>query len=84
MRVGAGSPYDRRRPLWHGGRGASDVALFLTVLLRVGFDRVISVASCMKRMAPRGVSMVRRLLVKSALVMFGCLPVVAGGMCKMF
>ena len=84
MRVGAGSPYDRRRPLWHGGRGASDVALFLTVLLRVGFDRVISVASCMKRMAPRGVSMVCRLFVMPGVVMFGGFPMVVSGMCQMF
>ena len=54
------------------------------VLLGVSLHCLFSVPSRMNDVSPRCVSMVRRLLVKSALVMFGRLPVVAGGVCKMF
>jgi hypothetical protein len=47
----------------------------------MGFDCVISVAPCMKRMAPRGVSMVRSLLVMAGLMMLGGLRMVTCGMC---
>jgi serine protease SohB len=43
-----------------------------------------SVLSGVNRVVPRGVGMVCRLLVISGVVMFGCFPVVAGGMRKMF
>jgi hypothetical protein len=58
--------------------------LFLAVLFGVSHHRVFSVLSGVNRVAPRGVGMVCRLLVISGVVMFGCFPVVAGGMRKMF
>jgi hypothetical protein len=54
------------------------------VFLGVSLHRLFSVPSSMNDVSPRCMSMVRRLLVKSALVMFGSLPVVAGSMCQMF
>ena len=50
----------------------------------MSLHRLFSVPSSMDDVRSRCMSMVRRLLVKSALVMFGSLPMVAGSMCKMF
>jgi len=54
------------------------------VRLSVSLHCLFGVPSTMKDVSPRYVSMVRRLLVKPGLVMFGRLPVVVGGVCKMF
>jgi hypothetical protein len=54
------------------------------MLVSVSLHCLFSVPSAMNDVSPRCVSMVRRLLVMSGLVMFGRLPVMAGGMCKMF
>ena len=51
------------------------------MLLRMGLHCFISVASSVKRMAPRGMSMVRRLLVVASLMMLGGLHMVTCGMC---
>jgi hypothetical protein len=58
--------------------------LLFPVLLGVSLHRFFSVPSRVNGVRPGCVSVVRRLLVKSALVVFGRLPVMAGGMCKMF
>ena len=54
------------------------------MLLGVSFRCFFSMPSGVISVGIRCVSMVRRLLVKSALVMFGSLPVVASGVRKMF
>jgi hypothetical protein len=58
--------------------------LFFPVLLGMCLHCFFSVSSTMNNVSPRYMSMVRRLLVKSGLVMFGCFPVVTSGVCKMF
>jgi hypothetical protein len=57
--------------------------LFFFVLLGVGLHCLFRMPSGMNGVSPRGVSMVRRLFVKSGLVMFGRLSVMTGGVCKM-
>ena len=58
--------------------------LLFPVFLGVSLHCLFSVPSCMNGVSPCRVSVVRRLLMKSALMMFGRLPVVAGGVRKMF
>jgi hypothetical protein len=58
--------------------------LFLAVLVGVSHHRVFSVLSCVNYVAPRGVSMVCRLLMMSGVVVLGSFAVVAGCMGKMF
>ena len=53
------------------------------MLLRMSLHCLFGVTSAMNNVRPRNVGMVRRLFVKSGLVMFGGLPVVAGRVCKM-
>jgi hypothetical protein len=53
------------------------------VLLGVSFHGFFSVPSRVNDVCPRCVSVVRRLLVKSALVMFGCFPMVMSSVCEM-
>jgi hypothetical protein len=57
--------------------------LFLAVLLRVSLYRFFSMTSAMNYVAPRSVSVVRRLFMMSGIVVLGRLLVVVGGMFKM-
>ena len=56
----------------------------LPVVLSVSLPCRVSVLSGMKVVTPCYGSMVRRPLVISGLAVFGRLPVVVGGVCKMF
>ena len=58
--------------------------LFFFVLLGVGLHCLFRMPSGMNGVSPRRVSMMRCLLVKSTLVMFGGLSVVASGVRKLF
>ena len=58
--------------------------LLFPVFLAVSLHCLFSVPSCVNGVSPRRVSMMRCLLVKSTLVMFGGLSVVASGVRKMF
>ena len=58
--------------------------LFFPVLLCVSLHCLFSMPSRMNDVSPRRVSVMRCLLVKSTLVMFGGLSVVASGVRKMF
>jgi hypothetical protein len=58
--------------------------LLLAVLFGMGLCRFFRVMPTMKRMRPRSVSMMRRLLVMSAFVMFGRFSVVPSSMRMMF
>jgi hypothetical protein len=58
--------------------------LFFPVFLGVSLHCLFSMPSRMNDVSPRRVSMMRCLLVKSTLVMFGGLSVVASGVRKMF
>jgi hypothetical protein len=55
-------------------------ALLFPVLFGVSLHCLFSVPSRMNGVGPCGVGMVRRLLMKSAFVMFGRFAVVTGGM----
>jgi hypothetical protein len=57
--------------------------LFVAVLLVVGFYRLFSVASRMDCMRPCYMSVVRRFLVMSALVVLCCFTMMAGRVAKM-
>jgi hypothetical protein len=63
---------------------AAPAKLFLPVFLGVSFHRLLGMSARVNGVRPRGVSMVRRLLVVSTLVMLGRLSMVAGGVCQMF
>ena len=58
--------------------------LFFSVFLGVSLYCLFCVSSGVNGVSPRCVSVVRRLFVKSGLVVFGRLAVVAGSVCKMF
>jgi hypothetical protein len=58
--------------------------LFLAVLVGMSLHGLFSMPSAMNYVAPRGVSVVRRLFVMSGIVVFGGLLVVMGGMLEVF
>jgi hypothetical protein len=57
--------------------------LFLPVFLGVSLHHLLGVSARVDGVGPRGVSMVRRLLVVSTLEMLGRLSMVAGCVCQM-
>ena len=56
--------------------------LFFAVLIAVGLHCFLGVPTGMNGVRPRGMRMVRRLLVVSALVMLGRLSMMAGSVCQ--
>jgi hypothetical protein len=54
------------------------------VLFGMSLHGLFSIPSAMNYVAPRGVSVVRRLFVMSGIVVFGGLLVVMGGMLEVF
>jgi hypothetical protein len=58
--------------------------LFFAVLLGMSLYCLFSMPSAMNYVAPRGVSVVRRLFVMSGIVVLSGLLVVVGGVLKMF
>jgi hypothetical protein len=58
--------------------------LFLAVLVGMSLHGLFSMPSAMNYVAPRGVSVVRRLFVMSGIVVFGGLLVGMGGMLEVF
>jgi hypothetical protein len=67
-----------------GSVDGPNLGLFLAVLFAMSLYSLFSMASGMNDVAPRGMSMVCRLLVISGLVMLGRFPVVAGGVGEVF
>jgi hypothetical protein len=65
-------------------RLVSRPGLFLAVLFGMSLRGLFSMPSAMNYVAPRGVSVVRRLFVMSGIVVFGGLLVVMGGMLEVF
>ena len=65
-------------------RLVSRLGLFLAVLFGMSLHGLFSMPSAMNYVAPRGVSVVRRLFVMSGIVVFGGLLVVMGGMLEVF
>ena len=58
------------------------IGLFFAVLLAVGLHCFLGVPAGMNGVRPRGMRMVRRLLVVSTLVMLGRLSMMAGSVCQ--
>jgi len=58
--------------------------LFLAMLICVSHHSLFGMLRSVNHVAPRGVSMVRRLFVLPGFMMFGGFPVMAGGMCQVF
>ena len=58
------------------------IGLFFAVLLAVGSHCFLGVPAGMNGVGPRGMRMVRRLLVVSTLVMLGRLSMMAGSVCQ--
>ena len=58
--------------------------LFLAMLICVSHHSLFGVFRGVNYVAPRSVSVVCRLLVLSGVMMFGCFPVMAGGVRQVF
>ena len=72
---------------WSGGQWHRVVCapgLFLAVLFGMSLHGLFSMPSAMNYVAPRGVSVVRRLFVMSGIVVLSGLLVVVGDVLKMF